>query len=50
MIGRFLMFEQAGKTGYQLFVPHLILQARRILIAIGADFPKLAETFGAAKA
>jgi N-acetylmuramate 1-kinase len=48
MMGRFLMFDRSGKSGYAVFVPHTIDQARRILGGPCArDFPALAGAFGA---
>ena len=41
MIGRFENFERNGKTGYRQYIPHALAQARRILIEMRADFPKL---------
>jgi N-acetylmuramate 1-kinase len=41
MIGRFEMFERNGKTGYRPYIPHVLAQARRMLAAMRADFPKL---------
>jgi len=50
MMGRFLMFERSGKSGYAVFVPHTIDQARRILGGpCGTDFPVLARAFHAAQ-
>jgi aminoglycoside/choline kinase family phosphotransferase len=46
MMGRFLMFERSGKSGYAVFIPHTIDQARRILGgACARDFPELARAF-----
>jgi N-acetylmuramate 1-kinase len=48
MMGRFLMFERSGKSGYAVFVPHTIDQARRILGGpCATDFPVLARAFRA---
>ncbi|MDO8431987.1 MAG: phosphotransferase [Candidatus Binatus sp.] len=47
MIGRFEMFERNGKTGYRKFIPHLLMQARRMLAAMRADFPRLASALDA---
>ena len=48
MMGRFLMFERSGKSGYAVFVPHAIDQARRILGGpCATDFPVLARAFRA---
>jgi aminoglycoside/choline kinase family phosphotransferase len=48
MMGRFLMFERGGKSGYAAFVPHTIDQARRILGGpCATDFPALARAFHA---
>lgn len=48
MLGRFLMFERSGKSGYAVFVPHTVDQARRILGGpCGRDFPVLARVFSA---
>jgi hypothetical protein len=41
MIGRFEMFERNGKTGYRRYVPHALAQARRMLVEMRAEFPKL---------
>jgi hypothetical protein len=41
MIGRFENFERNGKTGYRQYVPHALGQARRMLVEMRADFPKL---------
>jgi hypothetical protein len=41
MIGRFEMFERNGKTGYRRYIPHALAQARRMLVEMRADFPKL---------
>jgi N-acetylmuramate 1-kinase len=50
MMGRFLMFERSGKSGYAVFVPRTIDQARRILDGPCArDFPLLARAFGASQ-
>jgi N-acetylmuramate 1-kinase len=50
MTGRFLMFERSGKSGYAVFVPHTIDQARRILGGpCAADFPVLAHAFRASR-
>jgi hypothetical protein len=50
MMGRFLMFERSGKSGYASFVPHTIDQARRILGGpLAPDFPALARAFRAAQ-
>lgn len=50
MMGRFLMFERSGKSGYAIFVPHTIDQARRILGGpCATDFPALARAFRAAQ-
>lgn len=50
MMGRFLMFESSGKSGYAVFVPHTIDQARRILAGpCAADFPVLARAFRASQ-
>jgi N-acetylmuramate 1-kinase len=50
MMGRFLMFERSGKSGYAVFVPYTIDQARRILGGPCArDFPVLARAFGASQ-
>ena len=49
MMGRFLMFERNGKTGYAGFVPYTIAQTRRILSGkLKNHFPRLAQTFGEA--
>jgi len=46
MMGRFLMFERSGKSGYAVFVPHTVDQARRILRGpCATDFPVLARAF-----
>jgi aminoglycoside/choline kinase family phosphotransferase len=48
MMGRFLMFERSGKSGYAVFVPHTLDQARRILGGpCATDFPALARAFHA---
>lgn len=48
MMGRFLMFERSGKSGYAVFVPYTIDQARRILGGpCVTDFPVLAYAFRA---
>src|SRR5262249_36448026 len=50
MMGRFLRFERSGKSGYAVFVPPTIDQARRILGGpCATDFPGLARAFGAAQ-
>jgi len=50
MMGRFLMFERSGKSGYAIFVPHTIDQARRILGGpCATDFPALARAFRASQ-
>jgi N-acetylmuramate 1-kinase len=50
MMGRFLMFERSGKSGYAVFVPRTISQARRILDGPCArDFLLLARAFGASQ-
>ena len=41
MIGRFLDFDRAGKSGYAQYVPYVLEQARRMLAELGGDFPRL---------
>lgn len=44
MVGRFILFDREGKTGYSRFVPYAAAQARRILNGPeGASFPRLGE-------
>ncbi len=47
VIGRFNVLERQGKTGYASFVPHAVVQARRML-AQHPEFPHLRAAFGAA--
>ncbi len=47
MIGRFEMFERSGKTGYAVFIPHLLAQARRILAEMRTEFSQLCTALGA---
>src|SRR6266852_4635511 len=47
MIGRFEMFERGGKTGYAVFIPHLLTQARRMLAEMRTEFPQLCIALGA---
>lgn len=47
MIGRFEMFERDGKTGYRRFIPHSLMQARRMLAEMRGDFPKLCTALSA---
>jgi len=42
VIGRFVFLEQSGKTGYKVYLPAAIAQARRMLQAEG-DFPALRQ-------
>ncbi|MHB8383203.1 MAG: phosphotransferase [Candidatus Binataceae bacterium] len=47
MIGRFILFEREGKSGYTVFLPDLVAQARRILSGPERQtFPRLADAFG----
>jgi N-acetylmuramate 1-kinase len=47
MIGRFEMFERNGKSGYRNFIPHVVMQARRMLATMRDEFPLLAKALGA---
>jgi aminoglycoside/choline kinase family phosphotransferase len=47
MIGRFEFFERDGKTGYAVFIPHVLRQARRMLAEMRAEFPQLCIGLGA---
>lgn len=48
MIGRFILFERQGKSGYTVFLPHLVAQARRILAGPERQsFPRLSSALGA---
>jgi aminoglycoside/choline kinase family phosphotransferase len=47
MIGRFELSERDGKTGYAGFIPHLLMQARRMLAEMRTEFPKLCIALGA---
>ncbi len=47
MIGRFELFERGGKTGYRIYIPHVLKQARRMLAPLRGDFPRLAEALNA---
>ncbi|MBV8137104.1 MAG: phosphotransferase [Deltaproteobacteria bacterium] len=50
MMGRFLMFERSGKSGYAIFVPRAVDQARRILGGpCATGFPALARAFDASQ-
>ena len=46
MIGRFEMFERNGKTGYAAFIPHGLVQARRMLTEMRTEFPQLCIALG----
>lgn len=49
MIGRFILFESQGKSGYTVFLPHLVTQARRILSGPEQQsFPRLTDAFSGA--
>ena len=49
MIGRFILFEREGKSGYTAFLPDLIFQARRILAGPERQsFPRLAAALAEA--
>ena len=41
MIGRFEKFERDGKTGYARYIPHALVQARRMLAEMRSEFPQL---------
>ncbi|HEY6420729.1 MAG TPA: phosphotransferase [Candidatus Binataceae bacterium] len=47
MIGRFLDFDRAGKSGYARYVPYVQEQARRMLAELGGDFPRLRAALAA---
>ena len=47
MIGRFEMFERAGKRGYRPYIPHALAQARRMLAQMRPEFPELCAALGA---
>jgi aminoglycoside/choline kinase family phosphotransferase len=42
VIGRFVYLERNGKTGYAIYIPYALAQARRMLTHI-TDFPRLRE-------
>ena len=47
MIGRFILFEREGKSGYTVFLPQVAAQARRILDGPERQsFPRLAAALG----
>jgi N-acetylmuramate 1-kinase len=49
MIGRFILFEREGKSGYTTFLPNLVVQVRRILAGPERQsFPRLADAFARA--
>jgi N-acetylmuramate 1-kinase len=47
MIGRFLDFDRAGKSGYAQYVPYVLEQTRRMLAELGGDFPRLRAALAA---
>jgi len=47
MIGRFELFERGRKTGYRIYIPHALKQARRMLGHLRGDFPRLADALNA---
>lgn len=47
MIGRFEMFERAGKSGYARYIPHALGQALRMLADMRPQFPQLCAALGA---
>ena len=47
MIGRFEMFERDGKSGYRAFIPHVLMQARRMLAEMRGEFPELCNVLSA---
>ena len=46
VIGRFVYLEREGKSGYAVYIPHALEQARRML-ARGSDFSNLRAAFSA---
>jgi len=44
-IGLFVFLDREGKQGYEVFIPHAISQARRMLDPISGDFPHLRKVF-----
>jgi aminoglycoside/choline kinase family phosphotransferase len=43
VIGRFSYLEREGKRGYARFLPLALVQARRMLVGLRADFPRLSQ-------
>jgi aminoglycoside/choline kinase family phosphotransferase len=46
VVGRFIYLEREGKSGYAVYIPHALEQARRML-ARGSDFPNLRAALSA---
>jgi N-acetylmuramate 1-kinase len=46
MVGRFTFFEREGKSGYAVYIPYLLAQARRML-ALESAFPNLRAALAA---
>ena len=46
VIGRFIWLERNGKSGYAMYIPYAIDQARRVS-AGRTDFPNLRTALGA---
>ena len=40
-VGRFAHLEREGKSGYQVYIPHALGQARRMLAELAPAFPNL---------
>jgi len=46
VVGRFIVLEREGKSGYAVYIPYALAQARRML-AMAGDFPNLRAALGA---